>query len=295
MNPRLIDHARLSEGIYRLDSYLPNSLSNGLGCRLDGSPSKWQTIIDPSRHQLPAGFSNVSTWVNSEELTHGYRGAAFINHETKQVIIVHQGSDSPLVDPGDWYNNANHALNRETSFFPFGWSNQLQEAESFTKSVLNDPAFSQYQVQQTGHSLGGFLASVLGAKYKLPATAFDSPPSLKYLEMLKEKGIISQDQLDFAKVHTNTILSKGSFVDGFYNPDDYHGNIEGISLGLGMKENHSMNNILDHMYQNPQQYSRTSLGNDATSSASPSASTGIFADQLRILESLVQQLEKQVN
>lgn len=224
---------------------------------------------------IPPGFSERIDW----PLNDGYSASAFINRLTKEIIIAHKGSDSPLADPGDWIkNNIPHALNIEMSIgqeylaqnfslIPSKWllniitgkandmqhwSNQLKESETFVNTIVQSPSFKDYNITQTGHSLGGFLATVNGAKFKTPSVAFDAPASKNYLEYLKQKGDINQEQIDFSNEHSATHLSEGSGIDVIYNPDDYHGTVTSFNLGpdlegIDLIEKHRMNNIMNNI------------------------------------------------
>lgn len=243
---------------------------------------------------LPDGWEVMAEW----PLNDGYSGRAFINKLTKEIVIAHKGSDDPISDPGDWWNNAEHAFNTQFSeTFQLGvgdpWSDQLKESEAFVKSIMNSPAAEGYSVSQTGHSLGGFLASVNGAKFKSKAEAFDPPASTEYLEYLQQKSMLTQEQLEFAHNNTTSHLSKGSFIDVKYNPEDYHGTVNQFNLGedldgFDLYQKHKMQNILDSYNQDTGKFRNSNL--IKTSSETPA-----FEDLLNELDNNLNSLRNNLN
>jgi len=108
----------------------------------------------------------------------GYQGTAYQRLDTGEVIIAHRGTESIK----DAVTDVGMALH--------GRNNQIDEAIAFTQSAieaarktqpkyLNPIAFST-----TGHSLGGTLAELTAAKFKLPAETFNAygPADLKDLQ-----------------------------------------------------------------------------------------------------------------
>lgn len=176
---------------------------------------------------MPIGWEKISDW----PLNDGYSGSAFINRNTKEIVIAHKGSDSPIADPGDWWNNTEHALGTQFTDTTPLWSDQLRESGAYVNSIVKSDMYKDYSISQTGHSLGGFLASVNGAKFKTGVHAFDPPSSSHYLDYLKENGVIDKSQIDFARANTKSYISKGSAIDVIYNPEDYHGEVVQFNLG----------------------------------------------------------------
>jgi hypothetical protein len=226
--------------------------------------------------KLPDGFEKLIDW----PLKNGYSGTAYINKITKEIKFAHKGSDNPLDDPGDWIkNNLMHYLNSEMtphqeyivkSFhlnptiwglniitgkpneMPV-WSNQLQEAEVFVKSIINSPSYKGYKFGNTGHSMGGFIATVIAAKTGTSAEVFDPNGSADYLHNLLKKGNLTEQQLSHLNANLITHISDGSFVDYTSSNDDYLGTVKHVKVKgsiIDIIQKHKMENINNAMGHN---------------------------------------------
>lgn len=108
----------------------------------------------------------------------GYQGTAYQHKESGEVIIAHRGTESfkdGITDIGMAFNGRN---------------NQLDDAIAFTQRAIEAAKVTQpnyphpIAISTAGHSLGGTLAELTAAKFKLPAETFNAygPADLKNLQ-----------------------------------------------------------------------------------------------------------------
>lgn len=116
----------------------------------------------------------------------GYYGASYINHSTKEIVIVHRGTDELFSDVFD-DDLLQLGLGRRPD--------QYTSAHEFVLFVKNDFSntgglYEGYNVSHSGHSLGAVLAELSAADFRDPAVTFDSPGSRPIIESMIEDGEI---------------------------------------------------------------------------------------------------------
>jgi len=118
-----------------------------------------------------ASFADPSgqTWqqqaFTSDDQT-GYQGAVFVNVKTNAVVLVNRGTEPSS------YRDLASDLQMGVGKLPQQYasaSNLFDEA----KKVANSIGAPQSSILITGHSLGGSLAELLGAKYSNPTETFN--------------------------------------------------------------------------------------------------------------------------
>lgn len=138
MNPR--ESATLSDGVY--NDPLP--------------PANSDITIGGTKYEVLACRDSGS----------GYQGIAYLNINTKEVIVAHRGTEfdrQPMLDGGIDAAMVTARVNA-----------QLGDALSLTKQAIKlaDERGSG-SVYVTGHSLGGALAQITAHHYNLPGDAFN--------------------------------------------------------------------------------------------------------------------------
>lgn len=116
--------------------------------------------------------------LDAADQSSGYQATAYQRVDSNEIIIAHRGTESFK----DGITDAGMALH--------GRNNQLDDAIAFTQRVLDKAKESEAKlgypvaVTTTGHSLGGSLAELTAAKFKLPAETFNAygPADLKGLQ-----------------------------------------------------------------------------------------------------------------
>jgi len=121
--------------------------------------------IDPASMQLPQGWSYLSESQPdpSGADTSGYKGYAFKNNITGEIVIANRGTEptSSLDLAADLQMAANKL------------PDQYQFAKQFLDQIVNDPSNAGASITITGHSLGGSLAQLLAAQTGLSAVTFN--------------------------------------------------------------------------------------------------------------------------
>lgn len=146
-------------------------------------PKGWKYLTDSSKDDLSA--------------QNNYRAAAFVNEETKEVLIANAGTDpfsrSDILDDIEVKNG------RVPSKF--------ESAKCFIDNITNlleNP--SEYKFSVTGHSLGGPMSDLVacelaGRGYKVESSyTFDNPGSKPIVECALKEGSLSEfdaDSIDF--------------------------------------------------------------------------------------------------
>lgn len=123
----VIDYARLSNEVYE---------SNG------GAPGNgWQVLLRSSDASIGADS--------------GYFGVAYYHEATGELVIAHRGTEPNTWN--DWRTNAELIVGQIPA--------QFQDAEQFYEYVHEQAANDERQINQTtqtGHSLGGAIARMIG-------------------------------------------------------------------------------------------------------------------------------------
>lgn len=187
--------------------------------------------------KIPTGWkeflrSNLNPTDDNDD-GNGYFGVAYINDATKQIVIAHRGTNSP----DDWDDDIEIYIRR----FP---DQVTKSALPFVQHIYREMERQQltdYEVSQTGHSLGGFLAELIAVPDSLPqnisnaitrtihlpttqAVTFDSPGSGVFIRF---GGKITTylgppNMINTAGAHVGAVILLDSdwkvFRDCFYPP-----------------------------------------------------------------------------
>lgn len=100
---------------------------------------------------------------NSDGTPNGYQGAIFTNTATGQVVMTNRGTEPSTSDLG---NNIQMGLGQVPS--------QFQSAQQLYATAAGLAASTNAPLLVTGHSLGGSLSQLIGAKYGVEATTFNA-------------------------------------------------------------------------------------------------------------------------
>ena len=94
----------------------------------------------------------------------GFYAVEFTSGKTADVILGIRGTDPGQVNTDIWAD-----IQLAMGSVPY----QYEQAEKALRSILT--RYKNRPIYVTGHSLGGGLASMLGALYKLPVVTFNAP------------------------------------------------------------------------------------------------------------------------
>jgi hypothetical protein len=108
----------------------------------------------------PKGWERVQNYPGTD----GFYAVAFKKTGTDTVVLAYRGTNPDSVK--DWRDDAINATDLPT--------NQARQALEVAKSVANDPRFKNHDVEYTGHSLGGSLASIASIATGNPAKTFNA-------------------------------------------------------------------------------------------------------------------------
>ena len=134
----------------------------------------------------------------------GYCGIVYINHDKKQIVIAHRGTNSGAAIWTDLQSIVFNQYGLQEEF--------LEKVLADTVKVLTDlkkDGRGKYALATTGHSLGGWLAQITvliaHQRYsdilRITATTFDSPgayPMLKKMRMTSDKNMLFDITLYFS-------------------------------------------------------------------------------------------------
>ena len=166
------------------NNYLADPNGNGQNGIFNSSQTlaliNQQGYSDNKNDQLPAGFKVLNERVG--EYKSGYDVRVYINEKTQEIIISHRGSEASSLKRflQDWVNaDGGIALGS-------GPKAQIKDATAYNEIIqkLIKEKYPNYTVTQTGHSLGGFIAQVIGAKNGQNTVTFDSPGAKEYIDKL---------------------------------------------------------------------------------------------------------------
>jgi uncharacterized protein YukE len=108
----------------------------------------------------PEGWERVENYAGSD----GFFAVAFRKKGTDTVVVAYRGTDGDSVK--DWREDAFNAADLPT--------NQARQAIDVATSIANDPRFKGSDIEYTGHSLGGSLASIASVATGNPAKTFNA-------------------------------------------------------------------------------------------------------------------------
>ena len=105
--------------------------------------------------------------IDRKDLSNGFQAIAVKNLETDEVIIVFRGSDTEDYFIDWWGQNLSLPLQFKGV--------QVDSAERFVESVMNNDLAKNSRIILTGHSKGGFHSQMMAKKFRLPAVTFNAP------------------------------------------------------------------------------------------------------------------------
>lgn len=128
-------------------------------------------------------FNNksVGQWALKETTSssNGMQAGVFVHDVTNEVALIFRGTDKPCLIPIACSNSAIKETERDTRadlLLTQGKdSGQFDDAYKFAQQIVN--TYAGRKIVVVGHSLGGGLAQVVGAAYKLETYAFNSVPA----------------------------------------------------------------------------------------------------------------------
>ncbi len=170
------------------------------------------SVISEKEHtNLPEGWSVLKVSHDKAEASikkHGYLGNAFINHNSKEIVIAHRGTHfanefklneiiASISNLGNDSTLASQKIPAESGL-----------ALEFSQEIVGEYNKLGYRFIQAGHSLGGFHAHLVGFLLKQPVIAFDPPGCKEQLDLLSEI-----EYLDEQLFQHFTFLSVKNFVN----------------------------------------------------------------------------------
>lgn len=117
--------------------------------------------FDNESFKLPQGYKMEKSITGDN----GFQAAAFRNTTTGQIIISYRGTD----DLKDVVSDIQLGLDIKNSYY----DSQIKQSFDFYNSVTQE--FGKDKVSLTGHSLGGNLAQIVGAKNQVETNTFNAP------------------------------------------------------------------------------------------------------------------------
>lgn len=98
--------------------------------------------------------------------TNGFFAAAFLSPRTRQMVVAYRGTQ--FESRVDWENNLRNTAGLTN------WNSQLNQALSYYEAVKH--LYGPNNTAVCGHSLGGFLASMVSLKLGVLGVAFNAAP-----------------------------------------------------------------------------------------------------------------------
>lgn len=127
------------------------------------------------------GNKTVGQWVLKEttSTSNGMQAGVFVNSVTNEVALTFRGTDklcfTPIVCSINAIKESERDFSADTLLTQGKDSGQFDDAYKFAQQILN--TYAGRKITVTGHSLGGSLAQVVGAAYRLETYAFNSAPT----------------------------------------------------------------------------------------------------------------------
>jgi hypothetical protein len=146
------------------------------------------SAFEEKLQSIPKGWKLLDTFMNEDG--YYYRGAAFINEETKEVLVTSAGTDPMSIN--DLWDDAK---------LTFGYvPNKMQSLKTFADRIakkLDLEGKVDYKIDTTGHSLGGVLSDLLKVEFESKgfetgiSATFDNPGSRPVLKYALEQKMFS--------------------------------------------------------------------------------------------------------
>ena len=140
-------------------------------CKVDGYDHVPKTDKHIWVHALSdRGWYFLDCCMDDDVNSAGYQGISFVNDRTKQIIIAHRGTVFSVSKRKFTVSQCNiitdiEILKGENGDVTLVVQNTINRAMSFVLRTIkmrnNNPHMSDYTVVQVGHSLGGFLTSLI--------------------------------------------------------------------------------------------------------------------------------------
>lgn len=141
--------------------------------------------------------------------TEGYFGIAYINRNTKEIVIAHRGTN-------DLYDIFKDDGSLFLQWAPPQFLNSARPFIQLVKDNLSEHSNIYgfgYTFSFTGHSLGASLAEISAAQENVPAVTFDSPGTVPIINTLMSDGQLPADALSKAHANTKTYLANPNLVN----------------------------------------------------------------------------------
>lgn len=131
-----------------------------------------------------AGFKKREWYANKKT---GFYSQLYVNEKAKEIIIAYEGTN--ILSGKDIANDIQMYNKKEKPL-------QFKDAEIMYKNVMQK--YPKYSITFTGHSLGGSIAQLMGAKYKHQTVTFNAYGigQLNGLEINSTKNIINYAHRD---------------------------------------------------------------------------------------------------
>jgi hypothetical protein len=154
----------------------------------------------------------------------GFFGVVFYNTKTKIYVVSFRGTN----DPDDYLGPDKSILLKKIN------DTQIKHAEKLIRKITNFHS-GRKDIIFTGHSLGGYIAAYLGAKYKIKTVTFNAPgfsPKSDFYKNYSKNG----------KYITNYIM-KSDIIGNWGN----HIGKEVYFVNPRKGDNHGIINFYDHI------------------------------------------------
>ncbi|TAK74463.1 MAG: hypothetical protein EPO11_06845 [Gammaproteobacteria bacterium] len=162
---------------------------------LDCSPFSFDVYYANGSNEGPSLPEGWERYAYCDDISTGYYGVCYKHLESDgsySIVFAHRGTEK--TSPVDLYN--------DWEVFKSSVPDQYQSAQRFVydaidllKVTYNGATFRFYQ---TGHSLGGILADLVGADLKQPSSTYENPGSKTIIQNMINQGTLPSDSLDYA-------------------------------------------------------------------------------------------------
>jgi hypothetical protein len=201
---------------------------------------------NPLLDQLNHGYQGLNDWEfvkasNYQDWQNGYFGAAFKNGNT--IIIGHRGTE--ILDIGDIRNDLKIFLDKPLS--------QVKHALNFSKEV-KAMFKDNFTILHTGHSLGGYIAEIVGLDLNQHSISFDAPGTYEAAKKIVPnlESVLNDTSITAYLASPNFINTLGEHsTDKFYKIEHFT-NPSGVGHTDYLRysvDQHSMKRLMDSFSQ----------------------------------------------